>query len=364
MEQYTMIYKKSSSKYYWCMFRVVGSKNKFIRRSTRTTDKNKAKIIEQTLKLAMHRAAPAESLHSVIDMLLGIEQQPQQHGLPLEALQIEYERVSASVGRVVSHKTLTDRARAVRRLIEWRDSVRPDIKTIEEMNAISIRMFASDLARMNLSTKTRKNILSDLITVLKTLGYPINIWQGIMPTDTDSEIREAFTVEQEQRVLEAAKIVGNCWYEMSLLSRHTGLRKGDVIALTDENINKDTHSIVIVPNKTKKHKIKVVIPLPEKVWNELEQILTRSGQIFCDHNPLPHDKSIQFAKVLEVAGVEGNYTFHSWRHTFRTRLSEAGISDDIAMRLGGWTQSSTAARYDHAERIEELRAAVEAATNK
>lgn len=364
MEQYTMIYKKSSSKYYWCMFRVVGSKNKFIRRSTRTTDKNKARIIEQTLKLAMHRAAPAESLHSVIDMLLGIEQQPQQHGLPLEALQIEYERVSASVGRIVSHKTLTDRARAVRRLIEWRDNVRPDIKTIEQMDAISIRMFASDLSRMKLSTKTRKNVLSDLITVLKTLGYPINIWQGIMPTDTDSEIREAFTVEQEQRVLEAAKIVGNRWYEMSLLSRHTGLRKGDVIALTDENINKDTHSIVIMPNKTKKHKIKVIIPLPEKVWNELEPILTRSGQLFSDHNPLPHDKSIQFAKVLEVAGVEGNYTFHSWRHTFRTRLSEAGISDDIAMRLGGWTQSSTAARYDHAERIEELRAAVEAATNK
>lgn len=353
-----MIYKKLSSKYYWCMFRVVGSKNKFIRRSTRTTDKNKAKIIEQTLKLAMHRAAPAESLHSVIDMLLGIEQQPQQHGLPLEALQIEYERVSASVGRVVSHKTLTDRARAVRRLIEWRDSVRPDIKTIEEMNAISIRMFASDLSRMKLSTKTRKNVLSDLITVLKTLGYPINIWQGIMPTDTDSEIREAFTVEQEQRVLEAAKIVGNRWYEMSLLSRHTGLRKGDVIALTDENINKDTHSIVIMPNKTKKHKIKVVIPLPEKVWNELESILTRSGQLFSDHNPLPHDKSIQFARVLELAGVQGNYTFHSWRHTFRTRLSEAGISDELAMRLGGWRELTTAQRYDHAERIDELREAV------
>ena len=353
-----MIYKKSSSQYYWCMFRVTGTKTKFIRRSTRTTDKNKAKIIEQTLKLAMHRAAPAESLHSVIDMLLGIEQQPQQQGLPLEALQIEYERVSVSVGRIVSHKTLTDRARAIRRLIEWRDKVRPDIKTIEQMNAISIRMFASDLARMKLSTKTRRNVLSDLVTVLKTLGYPINIWQGIMPTDTDSEVREAFTVEQEQRVLDAAKIVGNRWYEMSLLSRHTGLRKGDVIALTDENINTDTRSIVIMPNKTKKHKIKVVIPLPEKVWDELEPILLRSGQLFSDHNPLPHDKSIQFAKVLEVAGVEGNYTFHSWRHTFRTRLSEAGVPDEIAMRLGGWRESSTAQRYDHAERIDELRDAV------
>lgn len=51
------------------------------------------------------------------------------------------------------------------------------------------------------------------------------------------------------------------------------------------------------------------------------------------------------------------------RHTFRTRLSEAGVSDDLAKRLGGWTENATAARYDHAERVEELRAAVEKANN-
>ena len=55
------------------------------------------------------------------------------------------------------------------------------------------------------------------------------------------------------------------------------------------------------------------------------------------------------------------YTLHSRRHTFRTRLSEAGVSDDLAKWLGGWTEDTTAARYDHAERIAELRAAVERA---
>ena len=65
--------------------------------------------------------------------------------------------------------------------------------------------------------------------------------------------------------------------------------------------------------------------------------------------------------MLRAAGVSGHHTFHSWRHTFRTRLSEAGVSDEIAMRLGGWTQRSTAARYDHAERLDDLRHAVESA---
>ena len=39
------------------------------------------------------------------------------------------------------------------------------------------------------------------------------------------------------------------------------------------------------------------------------------------------------------------------------------MSDDLAKRLGGWTEDATAARYDHAERLEELRAAVEKASN-
>ena len=35
------------------------------------------------------------------------------------------------------------------------------------------------------------------------------------------------------------------------------------------------------------------------------------------------------------------------------------ICVDLAKRLGGWTEDTTVARYDHAERIAELRAAVE-----
>jgi len=45
----------------------------------------------------------------------------------------------------------------------------------------------------------------------------------------------------------------------------------------------------------------------------------------------------------------------------RRGQSRAGVSDDLAKRLGGWTENATAARYDHAERVEELRAAVEKA---
>lgn len=74
------------------------------------------------------------------------------------------------------------------------------------------------------------------------------------------------------------------------------------------------------------------------------------------------DKVSPFRYVLDKAHVSGNdHTFHSWQHKFRKWSSEARVSDDLSKWLGGWTEDATAARYDHAERVEELRAAVEKA---
>ena len=42
-----------------------------------------------------------------------------------------------------------------------------------------------------------------------------------------------------------------------------------------------------------------------------------------------------------------------------TRLAEAGVSSDLAKRLGGWTQDATVQRYDHADKTEEIRRALE-----
>ena len=54
--------------------------------------------------------------------------------------------------------------------------------------------------------------------------------------------------------------------------------------------------------------------------------------------------------VLKRAGVSDSVAildFHCWRHTFRTLLAAAGVPQDVAKKLGGWTQDATAARYDH-----------------
>ena len=100
------------------------------------------------------------------------------------------------------------------------------------------------------------------------------------------------------------------------------------------------------------------------VWEAVGQI--RPGV----HNPwkaaipdaaYPAMFSPPFSAVLAKAGLSSpSFTFHSWRHTFRTRLADAGVSDDAARRLGGWTNLGMAAHYDHSKHLPELRAAISA----
>ena len=67
-----------------------------------------------------------------------------------------------------------------------------------------------------------------------------------------------------------------------------------------------------------------------------------------------------FADVLERAKIDRTRRFHDWRHTFASRLADAGVSTEIIKKMGGWTQDGTALRYQHSDRIAELRGAIDA----
>ena len=69
----------------------------------------------------------------------------------------------------------------------------------------------------------------------------------------------------------------------------------------------------------------------------------------------------QFTELLDKAGIDredGHVTFHCLRHTFRTRLTAAGVPAEISRKLGGWTLEATAQLYDHD--VTQLRSAINA----
>jgi integrase len=71
---------------------------------------------------------------------------------------------------------------------------------------------------------------------------------------------------------------------------------------------------------------------------------------------------LNFREVLNAAGVEGEqYTFHSWRHTLRSRLADSGASIETAKRLLGHSSDEMSLRYDHSAHVDESLAALLAA---
>lgn len=62
---------------------------------------------------------------------------------------------------------------------------------------------------------------------------------------------------------------------------------------------------------------------------------------------MPFSKILERAGVVEPRGSEHVLSFHCWRHTFDTRLSEAGVDQETRMAMTGHTVKKTETIYNH-----------------
>ena len=379
------LYKRPLSQFWW--FQIWTTEGKRVRKSTGTDDRAKAAIIEQTFLMAYGKKTPVAKLHAMLDAVCGTGRL----GVALSEVWPAYTKWIELSGKNIHKHTLDSRKYAIGRFVRWADANWPSAKTADSVDRTVAAAFSSFLANTKITSNTRKHVIADLCTVWEVLKRGDdelkNPWPTVIPQVTDSERGKPFTRDQDKAVLEAAGKVGGGWLLACQIARHTGLRYSSVARLKWKEIDFETGVIRHTPPKTARHNIEVLLPLTQNLREALEKAnaerqapvlpgkkRTKSRTQNPD-NVLPLHAAYyprpgysggpgDFAEVLKEAKLDGKgYTFHSWRHTFRTRLSEAGVSDDLAKRLGGWTENATAARYDHAERVEELRAAVEKANN-
>lgn len=365
------LYKRQYSQFWW--FQIWKPDGKRIRMSSGTADKEKAAIIEQTFIMAYGKKTPQQKLFAMLEAVCGSENK----GIPLIEIWPTYTRWVTTTGKELVHATLQGRSSAVNRFIAWTKDNWPTAKTTTDITRTVAAAFASHLATKRIKATTRKNTIGDLGTVWAALARVTddvkNPWPLVLPEAKDSTRGKAYSREQEIAVYEAAEKIGKDWKLACIIARHTGLRYSSVSRLTWAEVDFENQVIRHVPPKTKRHDIRVLLPMStplkaalQEAWNKR----TQSETVLPIHAfAYPWPRKIggpgAFSKVLKQAELAGKgFTFHSWRHTFRTRLSEAKVSSELAKKLGGWTVDKTAERYDHAERVEELRAAVEAASGQ
>ncbi len=163
---------------------------------------------------------------------------------------------------------------------------------------------------------------------------------------------EAFSNEDENKLIEALKQNN---LDIFLVCLYQGLRRGEVLALTRDDVDFENRELIINKALNSKNEIDTtknaqsnrVMPLFDNTIELLQKYKVRQGRLF-DMAYSTREK--YFNKIKKELFPNKKYTIHSFRHTFITRCQEANISLHFIQKWVGHTQGSqiTSKIYTHA----------------
>lgn len=183
--------------------------------------------------------------------------------------------------------------------------------------------------------------------------------------------RATFSSAQVKKLVDAAE---GDWKGAILFGYYTGARLSDVANMRWQSIDFDADTICFTPSKTGRE---ITLPLHPNLKKALELPKIRGiGKAFLFPSLAgkgtggAHGLSGRFTSIMERAGIEGkimrvvengrgvsSLSFHSLRHSFTSALANAGIAEEVRMKLTGHSTRDVHAGYSHHE-MELLRSAI------
>ena len=192
----------------------------------------------------------------------------------------------------------------------------------------------------------------------------------VRPPKVESSERAVFTSEEIQRLLDATPTLE--WQTLILLGYFVGARLSDCVQMSWEHVHPEDGVIVYHQQKTGK---KVVVPMHYHVIEHLKYLSTFGTHgLLCpklaDKGPGgKHGLSEGFKRIVLKAGIDPmtvpgkgirsftRRTFHSLRHSFNSALANAGVAEEVRMKLTGHSSKPMNAVYTHLE-VDRLKSAV------
>lgn len=341
----------------WWLDVYIGEGRKRVRKSTGTSDKVRAKIIEQSVIAVNKNITSRQRAMTIIDNVLP----EREKSLSLAEAPAYYQTCAENEHTSMTAAGMRRRVCVLAKLAMWaHDNTR--INYVEEVDATIAFEFAKALGP-DITSKTRNAYLGELGTAWKLFmrhdKAKDNPWPvARVPRNRDEESSgRAFTQDEINKLLIAAGNIGHDWQTAIMIGLYTGLRLGDATSLRWTDIDWDVGAISYIPAKTKRHGIAVRIPLHQTLaaWlkahrNESEFVTPgRKGRVGKAHFK---DGDKTFAELLVLAGItkssdKEKLSFHCFRHTFVSRLAEAGVATDVRMQLVGHTSAVNHAIYTH-----------------
>lgn len=343
----------------WWLDVYTGEGRKRVRKSTGTSDKVKAKIIEQSVIAVNRNITSRQRAMVIIDNVLSTEQK----GLLLCESMAFYRSCASDEGLVMTENSMDHRINILSKLAMWaHDHTR--ISYVEEVDATIAFSFVKALkSHGKITANTINHYVGDLSAAWKLLmrhnKAKSNPWPltRVQRNRDEENTGRSFTDDEVRRLISAGMSAGHDWVTVMMIGLYTGMRHGDSAALRWDEIDFNENIIRHIPFKTRKHKIAIVIPLHPILAKWLNEHRNRSEFVTPErvgrvgrHAFSDGDKT--FRELLEDAKIEKTSTkdklsFHCFRHTFVSNLAKAGVSEEVRMRLAGHTSSQNHAIYTH-----------------
>lgn len=223
--------------------------------------------------------------------------------------------------------------------------------TLEDVNPHDIERFKDLKQKAGYS----KDSIRCYLTILKRMfqiaidwGYledgenpvkKVKVYQG------DSLKERILTVDEEERLL---NVCSDYLKAVVITALHTGMRRGEVLGLKWQNVDLENRKIKIEGTKTDRVRF---IPINDDLYFvllELKEKGSHSGYVFenSETGRAFKDVWIAFKTACRRAGISG-LRFHDLRHTFASRLIQAGVDIITVKGLLGHSSVRTTERYTH-----------------
>lgn len=180
-----------------------------------------------------------------------------------------------------------------------------------------------------------------------------------MKMEKENNARERWLdYDEEERLLKACPK----WLkEIVIFALNTGMRQGEILNLTWKDVDFFRNVVVVYQGKTSQKKTIPLIPTILEILKEKAKIrYFKNNLVFPSQNGTMITSSNlgrAFRFALKKAKID-DFRFHDLRHTFATRLVQAGVDLYIIQKLLGHRDPRMVQRYAH-HSTESLRDGIE-----